>query len=235
MKTFFSALVIVIYLSISAFPQPQDSIFVIISGDTVHIWNTGAYENCASLFRMDVSISNDTVYVTEVDTTEDYVYCLCYFDMCASITGLPPGSYEVLVFREFPLLYPDTSFYIGSTSFVFGGSSLTYLLKTYQSDCYNVTKEDEYSILPIVCILYDNYPNPFNPVTTFKYGIPERTLVELRIYDILGREVELLVNEEQDSGYYEINFNANNLSGGIYLYQLKAGNFIKTKKMILLK
>jgi len=57
----------------------------------------------------------------------------------------------------------------------------------------------------------------------------------LRIYDILGREVELLVNKEQEAGYYEINFNAANLSSGIYLYQIKAGDFIQTKKMILLK
>jgi len=68
-----------------------------------------------------------------------------------------------------------------------------------------------------------------------KYGIPERTFVELRIYDILGREVSLLVNEEQDAGYYEIKLNAVDLSSSIYSYQLKTDNIIETKKMLLLK
>jgi hypothetical protein len=83
--------------------------------------------------------------------------------------------------------------------------------------------------------LMQNYPNPFNPGTTIKYRISERKFVELRIYDILGREVDLLVNEEQDAGYYNIEFNAINLASGVYLYKLKAGDFTETKKMILLK
>jgi hypothetical protein len=89
--------------------------------------------------------------------------------------------------------------------------------------------------LPVNYSLYQNYPNPFNPSTTIKYGIPERSFVELRIYDILGKEVKLLVNEEQDAGYYELNFNASDLSSGVYFYQLKAGSVFKTKKMILMK
>ena len=100
MKIFLTSLVVAFFLSIPVNPQPQDSIFVIISGDTVHIWNTGAFENCASLFRMDVVISNDTIYVTEVDTTEEYVYCLCYFDLCASVTGLQSCYYVVQVYRR---------------------------------------------------------------------------------------------------------------------------------------
>ena len=83
--------------------------------------------------------------------------------------------------------------------------------------------------------LEQNYPNPFNPSTTIKYGIPERTFVELRIFDILGREVELLVNKEQDAGNYKIDFNAGKLASGIYLYKLKAGDFVETKKMVLMK
>ena len=90
-------------------------------------------------------------------------------------------------------------------------------------------------VVPNRIILSQNYPNPFNPSKTIKYGIPERSFVELRIYDILGREVTLLVNEQQEAGYYEINFNAAILSSGIYLYRLQAGDFIHTKKMILMK
>ncbi len=73
-------------------------------------------------------------------------------------------------------------------------------------------------------VLMQNYPNPFNPTTTIKYGITERTFVELKIYDILGREVEVLVNEEQDAGYYDVIFKASILPSGVYFYQLKAGD-----------
>ena len=240
MKIFLSAFVITCFLGFSAYPQPQDSIFVIISGDTVHIWNTGAFENCASLFRMDVSISNDTIYVTEVDTAEDYVYCMCYFDLYVSITGLQSGNYEVLVYREFPLLYPGISFYIGSTSFTYGGSPLTYLSKTYQSDCYNITKEKGHNIQPEEFTLYDNFPNPFNPTTTIKYQIPELSFVTIKVYDVLGNEIATLVNEKKSTGTYEVEFSSHsgsvrNLPSGVYLYKLQAGDFVQIKKMILMK
>ena len=83
--------------------------------------------------------------------------------------------------------------------------------------------------------LYQNYPNPFNPVTTIKYDIIKSQDVKLAVYDILGREVATLVNEQQQPGSYEIKFDATNVSSGIYFYQLKAGDFIDTKKMILIK
>ena len=98
------------------------------------------------------------------------------------------------------------------------------------------------NLVPNVFQLYQNYPNPFNPSTTIKYSIPSNlnsskdgALVTLKIYDLLGREVELLVNEEKFPGFYEVNFNASNFASGIYLYRIKANNFVVTKKMILLK
>ncbi|NNJ54004.1 MAG: T9SS type A sorting domain-containing protein, partial [Ignavibacteriaceae bacterium] len=89
--------------------------------------------------------------------------------------------------------------------------------------------------IPTKYSLEQNYPNPFNSNTIIKYGVTERTFVELRIYDILGREVELLVNEEQNEGYYELTYNASQLASGIYFYSLSAGSFSETKKMILLR
>ena len=83
--------------------------------------------------------------------------------------------------------------------------------------------------------LHQNYPNPFNPSTRITYQIPEIGMVTLKIYDVLGNKVTTLVNEEKVAGNYEINFNAGNLSSGLYIYQLKSGNFIQTKKMMLLK
>jgi type IX secretion system substrate protein len=94
--------------------------------------------------------------------------------------------------------------------------------------------------LPKQFKLYQNYPNPFNPVTKITFDIPghfeQRTSnVELIIYDILGREVATLVNEELKPGKYEVEWNAVNYPSGIYYYQLTPGNFTQTRKMILLK
>ncbi len=83
--------------------------------------------------------------------------------------------------------------------------------------------------------LSQNYPNPFNPSTTIQYSIPEGGNVSLKIFNTLGEEVANLVNEYQQPGIYKVNFNGENLSSGIYFYRLAAGNFIQTKKMILLR
>ncbi|MGE5861224.1 MAG: T9SS type A sorting domain-containing protein, partial [Ignavibacteria bacterium] len=89
--------------------------------------------------------------------------------------------------------------------------------------------------LPTAFSLQQNYPNPFNPGTKIIYSIPQASFVTLKIYDILGNEVATLVNEEKSLGNYEAEFNAANLSAGIYFYKLQAGDFVQTKKMILLK
>ena len=84
------------------------------------------------------------------------------------------------------------------------------------------------------CLSY-NYPNPFNPTTTIKYEIPELSFVTLKVYDVLGKEIATLVNEEKAAGIYELEFNAAGLPSGIYFYQLKAGSFNQIKKMALMK
>ncbi len=83
--------------------------------------------------------------------------------------------------------------------------------------------------------LEQNYPNPFNPSTSIRYSIPKTSLVTLKVYDVLGREVAALVNEEKPIGTYQVNLDASSLASGIYFYKIQAGSFISTKKMILLK
>lgn len=83
--------------------------------------------------------------------------------------------------------------------------------------------------------LYDNYPNPFNPATKIKYSIPNSTHVILKIYDMLGKELITLVNEEKQVGTYEVTWHPNNLTSGVCFYSLKAGGFMETKKMLILK
>lgn len=89
--------------------------------------------------------------------------------------------------------------------------------------------------IPQVYSLGQNYPNPFNPVTNIKFSIPQTGLVKLVVYDILGREVYTLVNETKTAGSYVVDFNASFLASGAYFYRLEAGNFVETKKMLLIK
>jgi hypothetical protein len=93
----------------------------------------------------------------------------------------------------------------------------------------------EVEIAPSEFSLSQNYPNPFNPVTIIKYQLPINNFVSIKIYDVLGNEVATLVNEEKLAGEYEIEFNAYELSSGVYFYTLTAGEFIQSMKMLLLK
>lgn len=108
--------------------------------------------------------------------------------------------------------------------------------------CYDsilITSVEKEEPLPALFYLEQNYPNPFNPSTTIRWQMPEAGFVTLKIYDVLGREVTTLVEEYKSAGTYEVEFNpASSIkqsSSGVYFYQLKAGSFIQTKKMILLK
>ena len=83
--------------------------------------------------------------------------------------------------------------------------------------------------------LSQNYPNPFNPTTTIKYSLPTEAFVRLSVYNMLGQEVAVLVNEQQSVGYRSVSFRADNLPSGIYTYRLTAGTFTQVKKMILVK
>ena len=96
-------------------------------------------------------------------------------------------------------------------------------------------KEDDEITSPDEFVLEQNYPNPFNPSTTIKFSLAEKSFVTLKVYDIIGSEVASLVEEEKPSGSYEINWKADQLPSGIYIYSIRAGNFAQTKKMILLK
>ena len=83
--------------------------------------------------------------------------------------------------------------------------------------------------------LNQNYPNPFNPTTIIQFSISQQSFVTLKVYDVLGREVAALVNEEKETGSYNVSFDASSFSSGVYIYKIQAGNFINSKKMVLLK
>jgi hypothetical protein len=100
---------------------------------------------------------------------------------------------------------------------------------------FEVVTSNELTEGPKEFSLNQNYPNPFNPSTLIRYNIAEASEVRLAVYDILGRRVAVLVNELQTPGAYTVNFNANHLASGTYIYRLEAGNFVSIKKMMLIK
>jgi hypothetical protein len=107
-----------------------------------------------------------------------------------------------------------------------------------------ITAKNKYGVIgikpisntvPMVYNLYQNYPNPFNPSTTIKFDIPKQDFVNIKIYDLLGREVSELLNERLNAGSYEITMEAGNLSSGVYFYRINTSGFRDVKKMVLIK
>ena len=99
----------------------------------------------------------------------------------------------------------------------------------------NPTNVEKTSEIPRGFSLSQNYPNPFNPSTKISFSLPQSSFVNLSVYEITGREVTNLLNQQMNAGTYAVDFNSANLSSGIYLYKISAGTFLQTKKMILIK
>jgi hypothetical protein len=110
-----------------------------------------------------------------------------------------------------------------------------------QSGFWNAYHQDvivdveEQEVLPVQYKLEQNYPNPFNPSTIIRFAVPERSTVVLKIYDVLGSEIQTLVNEEMERGWYEKIFNASGYASGMYICTMHARDYISTKKMLLVK
>jgi len=102
-------------------------------------------------------------------------------------------------------------------------------------ELYHVGIREEGSGIPEKYNLHQNYPNPFNPSTTIRYEIPKSGLVTVKVYNVLGKEIETLINENQTSGVYRLNWNASDYPSGIYFYKIESGEFSKVMKMVLLK
>jgi hypothetical protein len=106
-------------------------------------------------------------------------------------------------------------------------------VNTWIGDQWTDVENDENVVLSYN--LDQNYPNPFNPATRIQYSLEQAGNVTLKVYDMLGREVQTLVNENQNAGTHMVEFNAKNLASGVYLYRLEAGSFVQVRKMILMK
>ncbi len=117
-----------------------------------------------------------------------------------------------------------------------GYSSYDSIYTYYLGDNFLTdVKTNSHKIIPENLILNQNYPNPFNPSTTISYSLPSSGFASIKVYDILGKEITTLVNDNKTVGNYTVNFNKGSLASGVYFYRLSAGDFHQTKKMIVLK
>ncbi len=126
---------------------------------------------------------------------------------------------------------------IGLTDYGDYNSALRVIGAIVGSRTYGTVTEvfNSGGVSPVQVLLDQNYPNPFNPSTTIKYELPKSSVVRLSVYDILGREVSVLVNERNNAGSYEVKFDGSNLASGVYFCRLQAGDFTQTKRLLLLR
>ena len=124
--------------------------------------------------------------------------------------------------------FQDTSFYVQ----IYPDSTVIRNIVLQSLEAIHLQPDN---IVPSQYYLSQNHPNPFNPTTTIKYGLPKESKVTLKIFNILGQEVATLVDEHQPAGYHQITWDAAGHSSGIYFYKIQAGEFQKIRKMILLK
>jgi len=192
-------------------------------GNTYHMWYTG-WDN-ADLIQIGHATSPNGI-----DWTKDTI----------ALSPGDPGNWDDGAVA-LPFVLAD--FADSLLKMWYGGTNDILFQTGYATKDFPTSVEGELNI-PFQFVLLQNYPNPFNPSTNISFTIPvtlsgvEGSLVTLRVYDVLGNEVTTLVNEELPTGEYEVEFNVaqnNILSSGIYFYQLKAAEFIETKKMILIK
>ncbi len=165
---------------------------------------------------LDVNSYNNYLYLTES------TYGVRIFDI-----GDAQNIEEIAYYRNLGALRTDAfsnNFYVASRELG---------LEIVRNDL--VTAVEQENAFPTEFALSQNYPNPFNPSTSIQYAVSSRQFVTLRVYDVLGRKIATLVNEEKPAGNYEIKYNGEGLTSGIYFYQLRAGNYIETKKMVLIR
>ncbi|MCC6253546.1 MAG: endonuclease, partial [Ignavibacteriaceae bacterium] len=186
--------------------------------------------------------SSNQIYIANSGSAQLVVDSISISDSRFSISS-NNFSIEPFSYSKISLLFnPDSIKNYQATLKVFSNAGTQQIALTGIGKDNAAGVEDEKAI-PLAFSLEQNYPNPFNPTAKIQYSIGDRQFVSLKVYDILGNEIATLVNEEKPTGNYEVEFSveqfaaANGLaiSSGIYFYQLQAGDFIQTKKMILMK
>jgi hypothetical protein len=208
-----TALVKVVILSENDLPNlalPDSILIYTGTCDSLNLWNFVADKETAdSLLTFDFDIKPDTLYLNYHPTSGILKFCAAHAEDYQNYT------LSVTV-RDVDL-----------------GEMIDSMIVAIREP--NQVEDDLFTGIPEKFLLKQNYPNPFNPLTKIRFSIPKKCYVKVKIYDIVGREIETLVDNSMDAGRYEIEFYAEGLPSGIYFYHIQADNFNDVKKMILLK
>ncbi len=209
--------------------------------------------NIINIFSRGVGGSREAYgYVTardfNNDGTEEIFIVFNEFMFILEFAGRPnKHNYNVIYYGivkpENPFIYMDNVtvydiFNRGQQEIIVSlleGTQTNYFSQTYIYTNELPTDVKNDLIISDNYILYQNFPNPFNPKTKIVYSIPSSNIVQVKLYDIMGREIKTLLNEFKQAGTYEVEFDANNLPSGVYFYRMISGDYSETKKMILLR
>jgi len=219
----------------------KDSLFVAVQQDTIYLWDMAACAYCSATFDLHVTRSADTIYVVQTDTAGQLATCGCVFNLRASITGLPRGTYWIAVYRDLLKKYgysDDVHQFIGALQCQYEPATSPALSwNSYQSGCSpSSVPLQERRAVPGEFALLQIYPNPFNPSATVQFRTTRTEYVVIKIFDILGREVQTLLAENATPGLHALTFAmAKDSNSGIYFCRMVAGSFSQTRAMVLLR
>ena len=216
--------ILILFISLDVLPEPPSNFVTIapangsegLATEVEFVWNATVdpdpYEYIEYQVRLSVDIDDSSTYVLSELVTD------------TSVTMLLEDNTQ----------YFWTVVAMDSDGFVVGSNDNTINHLVVGT----LSLDDD--LIPETFALYQNYPNPFNPIAQIRYGIPEASVVNVIVYDVMGHEVTSLVNQRQDAGYHVISWDATNylgdpVSAGMYFYSIRAGDFMETRKMILLK
>lgn len=206
--------------------------------------------NCLSIYK--------TVSPTDLVYCSNYYYGTVYPENRKAIQVINKTVFGIADYTGLHILNVDDPYSVKElksykfpdmTYSVYANNEKIYVSSmnngVYEIDNTFLTNVNEQNKIPNQCLLLQNYPNPFNPNTKIEYSIPKSSFVTLKVYDILGREIATLVNEEKQTGNYDVEFftkggsasggNGKELPSGIYFYKLQAGDYIESRKMVLMK
>jgi len=187
------------------------------NADVGESWELNGDYNCSYGFDVTLISKNDTVSTP----LGDFYNCIHFRH---SQVCMDAGIIDTWFVKGIGKVRYTEVYFVGMGDFVLEDYNIVT----------SVNQPDEHPI-PFTYNLFQNYPNPFNPITNIRFRIAKTGLVTIKVHDILGNEVMILVNEVKPAGNYEIEFDGTGLPSGVYFYQLKAGKYFETKKMILLK
>ena len=228
-------------------------------GDNVKLTGTVAESNNALTILIDVSdfeiLENQLIEIVPIpvstgEISTEGINAEAYESVLVTVTGICDN--ENLGFREWSIDdgTGSTRVYhtlIGGFTPILGNEYSVTGIQFYRDNNFKVLPRDINDIsdpsalsdnsddIPKIFELHQNYPNPFNPTTIISYSIPVSTHVSVVIFDILGRKIHTLINEQKSPGNYSLNFNGSNLSSGVYLYKLQTKNFTNVKKLLIIK